>query len=170
MEPLGSDSATVQRADGQIERLGLPLPKSMDQSKDVEWPANIADLSQEQLAEHLTWWSGWAAYTRYHVARAETNASAVDKELHLLRSELMFKMQGDHKTVTETKAAISIRPDIQKLEAQMLEADALRRMLRALLEGYEGKFQTTSREITRRGVEWNTGAEGDNVNMFKVRK
>lgn len=169
METLTEDSATVKRAEEHIKKLGMPLPSGMNPAKPVEWPSNVAELSPDQLAEHMTWWSGWASFTRYHYARSETNAAAVEKELHLKTAELLFKMGGDYKTVTETKAAISIRPDVQLLEAKYLEADSMRRMLRALLEGYEGKFSTVSREITRRGHEWEGGNEGGNSSRFSAR-
>lgn len=166
-ESLLQDSATVQRVEGQIKKLGLPLPKALATSgSEVEWPLNIATLSPEELAAHMTWWSGWASYIRYHYARVETNASATEKELRLLVAGLTIKMKGDYKTVTEMKAAQDVRPDVQLLEAKYLEADSMRRMLRALLEGYEGKFATISREITRRGSEMEGGSDGSD--RFRV--
>lgn len=148
------DSNTVKNAEVEIRALGLPIPSQPQFVKEeMDWPQNVADLSMEELAEHMTWWSGWGAYCRYHVARAETNAAAFDKQLRLETQIRIHKSEGDYKNVTELKAAVGQQREIQEMEAKQLEAAAMQKMLKALLEGYETKYTTISREITRRTHE-----------------
>jgi len=149
------DSQTVIKARKKIEKLGLPVPdKPAGGSADLEWPANVGDLSVDELAEHMSWWTGWASYARQHLAEADTNAAAYKEQYSTSMSEAVFKSEGDYGTVTEMKAAIAQRPDLQKIQARVLEASGIRDMVKALLAGYEEKRATISREITRRGLEW----------------
>jgi len=149
------DSVTLKKAQEEIERLGLPIPERPEGGAEkLEWPENVADLTPDQLAEHMTWWSGWGGYARYHYARAETNHAAYSKELKIETQIRVHKSEGDYKNVTELKAAVAQMPDIQRIEAKVLEAEAVRKMVRALLEGYVEKKETVSREITRRGEDF----------------
>ena len=147
------DSNTVKNAEAEIRALGLPIPDPLDKDKEILWPENVADLSPLELAEHLTWWSGWSAFIRYPLARAETNEAAFEKQLGIERSFRLHKSEGDYKSVTELKASVDNQKDIQLMQAKVLEASATKKLLRALLEGYETKYNTISREITRRNNE-----------------
>lgn len=148
------DSKTLEKAMGQVESLDLPLPKE-PVSSEVEWPDNVADLDQTQLAAHMTWWTAWSSFIQYHLAQAETNAAAFKEELEVTVQQMIFKSdENDYKNVTSMKAAIGQLPMVQKIKAKLLEAQAKKRMLSALLEGYEKKYSTISREISRRSMEW----------------
>ncbi len=146
------DSRTLTKATNRVVELGVPLPKDPD-PEEVSWPRNVGDLTSDDLAHHLSWWSGWASYIRYHLARAETNAAAFSEEYSVMKQELIVKSDGDYRTVTEMKASIEQLPVMTDCKAKVLEANAMKRMLSALLEGYEQKYNTISREISRRGAE-----------------
>lgn len=152
---MSDDSNTLIRAESSVKELGLPIPKKpYNVLHDLDWPENVADLSTVDLAEHLTWWSAWSGYTRYHLARAETNHEAFSTKYRIETQVKIMKSKGDHKTVTELKASVAQLPEMQKLEAQMLKAEAERKLLKALLENYEGKYKTVSREVTRRSADF----------------
>lgn len=149
------DSNTLKSAEYQVRDLGLPIPsKPYLGAEDLEWPKNVADLETTELAHHLTWWTAWSGYTRYHLARAETNHEAFSTEYRINHQMHIVKSTGDFKTVTELKASVSQFPGMQKLEAQMLRAEAETKLLKALLENYESKYKTVSREVSRRSSEW----------------
>lgn len=148
-------SSSIDKAEATINRLGLPRPeKPFDDDSVLEWPNNVAELTPEELAEHLTWWGGWKAYARYHVARAEGNFKALTKKMALLGKMLLFKSKGDYKTITDARAAVAQMPPMVKLAGQEQEAEALVLVLTSLLEGYEDKYNTISREISRREQDW----------------
>lgn len=148
------NSKTLKTAEAEVARCEFPLPdKPVGKSTDITWPANVADLSPAQLAKHMTWWSGWSSNIRYALAKAETNETAFGEQRRLAVQIGIHKTEGDYKTVTEIKAAVEISKPIQKLDAKILEAKALKKLLKALLAGYEEKYATVSREISRRQKE-----------------
>lgn len=147
-----TDSKTLLRATNHIDRLKLPVPARPE--RDLEWPDNVGDLGSDELALHLTQWSGWSTYARYQLAQVETNLSAFEEEANIRVQELVFKSKGDYETVTEVKAAVASMPGVRRLKAKVLKASALKKMLGALLEGYEKKYNTISREISRRESEF----------------
>jgi len=164
-DALSENSRSLEKAEAKIDSLGLPRPeKPRDRGDDnPEWPDNVADLSPDQLAEHMTWWSGWSAYARYHLGRAETNLAAFARQLKHETSMRLYKSRGDYATVTEAKASIEQMPDMAKLAKREQEAEALVTTLKSLLKGYEDKYSTSSREISRRGLDFDhsVGEEGD---------
>lgn len=147
------DSRAVTRATKQVMDLGLPLPGKPSE-EDLEWPGNVADLASQDLAHHISWWTGWASYIRWHLARAETNETAFTEQYTITQQKLIANSTGDWKTVTEIKAHVANDPILVDCKARILGAKALRKMLAALLDGYEKKYATISREISRRDAEF----------------
>jgi hypothetical protein len=155
------DSGTMKRAEAEVKRLGLEMPKKFANSpEDLEWPSNVADLTPNELARHLAWWTGWASYIGPEVARAETNATAYQAKYAVNLGMEMHKRQGDFSKVAELKAAVSQLKHLQEIEMQALEAEAIRKVLKSLLVGYEKKYSTVSREITRREAEYERSKRG----------
>lgn len=153
---MSSDSNTLKDAEDQVKSLGMPIPKRPYESdaEDLDWPKNIADLSTTELAHHLTWWQAWSGYARYALARAETNHEAFSSQHRIQMQLVLMKSEGDYKNVTTQKAAAGSLPEMQKLEKQMLTAESEKKLLKALLENYEGKYKTVSREVTRRAADF----------------
>lgn len=147
------DSETLKRAERRIKNLGIPLPEKPTEDEDnpVVWPGNVGDLEFDELSHHMTWWSGWAAFTAYQLARAKTNLEAFQEDHERKKSEYIFKSADDYGTVTEMKSAVDRRPDMQERKARILEAQAMVTMLKSVLQGYEQKYATVSREIAIRG-------------------
>jgi ribosomal protein L35 len=146
------DSKTLKKARTYVEELGLPLP-GRPGAEVLEWPENVADLESTELAFHLTSWAGWSGYARFQLAVAETNYAAFSAEHDVTEQVRLFKSKGDYKTVTEHKASVNQAPDMRELRAKMLVAEAEKKMIKALLEGYENKYATISREISRRTAD-----------------
>lgn len=151
---IGDDSRTLKRADHAVNNGGFPLPnKPTGDPESLPWPNNVGDLTPAELAHHMTWWSGWTASIRYAVARAETNELAFSESRRLKVQVGIHRSEGDKKTVTELRASVEQGRDIQDLDARILLAKAEKKMLRALLAGYEEKYTCVSREISRRSRE-----------------
>lgn len=159
------DSETLKRAERRIHNMGLPLPEKPKEDKEnlVEWPGNVGDLEFDELSHQMTWWSGWAAYTAHQLARAKTNLQAFKEDHERKRSEYIYKSSNDYDTVTEMKSAVDQRSDMQARKARILEAEAMVTMLKAILQGYEQKYATVSREIAIRGK----GFSPDQLDSFR---
>jgi len=148
------DMETTKKAEAEIDRLGLPRPeRPAENVGNLEWPSNVGDLESDQLAEHMTWWTGWAVYARYHLARSETNVEALKAEHKIRVDDYLAKQGSTYKTLAEAKAAVGNKPDMTKLQVKIQAADAIKRQVRSLLEGYEAKYAVVSREISRRKAD-----------------
>ncbi len=155
-------SRSLAEAEKTIVDLGLPLPdKPMTSNKrqqegdfDLSWPADIGELTPQELGEHLTWWSGWASYARYHLAKSDVNVETSKEQYDLERNVRIFKSKGDYEKITEVKAAIAQMPDMVKMKGRLLQAKAQQKLLKALVEGYDAKYATISRELSRRGLDF----------------
>jgi hypothetical protein len=148
-EVFHDESNTLKKAKAYIDSLDFPIPESPAKTKTY-WPENVADLDSQELALHLTHWSAWAGYARFQLAVAETNYAAFSSELSVNEQKYLFRSKGDFKTVTELKASVGQLPVMQQLEAKVLKAEAEKKLIKALLDGYEMKYSTISREISRR--------------------
>lgn len=146
------NSEAVSRATNQVLELGLPLPGKPGE-EELEWPENVATLSSHDLAHHISYWTAWASYSRWHLARVETDETAFEETYKRCQDKLIANSKNDRRTVTELKASVSGDPDLVKFKKQLLRASALKKMLASLLDGYEKKYATISREISRREAE-----------------
>lgn len=139
-----------------VEELGLPLPKKPvhePEGEAPEWPRNIADLTPDDLAHHMTWWSGYETFAKYQLARIATTLASIEDSASLKFDKFMFKSQGDYPTVTAAKAAFRQKPENVSVQEEILGLQAQVKMLSALVEGYEKKFAVISREVSRREME-----------------
>jgi hypothetical protein len=149
-------SKSLRLAEERINTLGLPLPEQPELWDDanVGWPRNVAELTPHQLAEHLTWWSGWCSYVEFQLSSAETDCENFEANYKHEMNVSLYKSKGDYKTLTEAKASIIQRPDMLKMKQKVQYARALAVQLKSLLSGYELKHSTISREISRRQLEY----------------
>jgi len=163
-------SKSLEEAQDFISGLGLPLPQKPETSDkrqqngelELAWPSNVADLSPQELGEHLAWWSGWASFARVHLSKAEANVKSFKLELKTEYSIRLFKSRGDYEKVTELKASIISMPDIIRLEQKLMKAKARKLLLEALVAGYDSKYNTISREVTRKGLDFQQ-SRGDSL-------
>lgn len=148
------DSLSLKAAEEVVSRLKLPLPRRPDMSDQADWPGSLGEIETSELVRLLTWCKGWAAHTRWHLARVEGNLEAAEEEYKSLTMSLTFKSEGDYRTVTELKASVANAPAVAKIRKRVLETKLTAKLVRSLLEGYEDKFEAVSRELTRRGREF----------------
>ena len=143
------------RTEERIKMLELPLPeRPIKDEESPVWPRSVSDLSPMQLAEHLTWWSGWASYARYYLGCAETDLAHFELTYETDFDLKIYELKKNYKTVTEAKAAVRSLDGLKSAKRKIIEAKALVVSLRSLLSGYEEKYATVSREISRRGIDY----------------
>jgi hypothetical protein len=115
-----------------------------------DWPDNFADVSDEELGAHLSYWSGMVAYAAYHVAIQDADRKALDWSHSRVFNETFVGVFDDSTTVTVAKAQADTEPDVVAAQEKQLAADTRFRVLQAVLSGFERKYEAASREITRR--------------------
>jgi hypothetical protein len=130
---------------------GLHFSKPSDEQ--VTLPADITDISSEQLGELFTRLTAWTDYIASQKVMAELEERAALKKLDLLENQLMFKRMGAQvkgERVTAVKAEIAVNEDIIALDNDYEEKYAYRKLVEMLLNNHERDLALVSREITRR--------------------
>lgn len=136
-----------------LEKEKLPMPRK-PRGDVLDWPRSVGDLSQEDLAEHLTVWTAWAGYTRGLLASASANQVAYESQQGIFKSKEMIRQEGDHKTVTAMKAAVESSEEFLECEENATQSRVNKKILESLLVTYENRRDVISREITRRSKEF----------------
>ncbi len=143
----------VQTQSERVEKMrkGLRLPAPKETKDDLDYPANLASLSEDQLARHLTHWSALAGYASYKLAILAGAATIAQMEFEQ-EFDVRYATSTDHH-VTDKRhnvgASKAVR--LKKRKACQLQADV--KVLEALRSSYELKYQAVSRELTRRKSE-----------------
>lgn len=131
----------------------LELPRSdRPESDDPEWPGSLADLSEDELGEQLTYWTAMTAYAGEHLAMADIERTAFERQRGAAWTKAFLRSTGD--TVTERKALADNDPDVLNATQRHSIHDAQYKLLKALHEGYDKKYRAASRELTRRQNEY----------------
>jgi hypothetical protein len=147
VEPL-ANSGIVR--DSVAELLAaIPFPPPDKPPGDApEWPHNLADVSDEDLGEHMSYWASMVAYASYHVAIQDSDRKVLDWQRTKLYNEALVGVYEDNVTVARAQAE-GERSVVLATEEQ-LRVDTRYRVMQAVLEGLSMKYQAISREITRR--------------------
>ena len=146
------DHETTQVITQFVRDGGFPMPRKPP-GEELQWPSNVADLSPDELAQQLTYWSAWAGYTRVVVAKAEINEVAYKRTVETVRSRRMLELDGEYKTVTALKVAVE-NDEVLVIAGDNQDASkSMRKMLKAFLDTYEDRCKVLSREISRRGMD-----------------
>lgn len=113
-----------------------------------EWPPNLADLSDEDLGEHMSYWAAMVAYASYHTAIQDADCKALELKRDRLYNETFVAVFEDN--VTMAKAQADSDSSVVKASEEHLKADTRHRVLKAVLAGQEQRYAAVSREISRR--------------------
>jgi hypothetical protein len=145
-----------------IKKLGLPIPSEEipTELKELEFPVNIGDITDTDLAKHMSGWTDLISRVEFHVAMVSSSLEAVDETIKMLVRKRLISSTDDVKTpVTVREAEAYSDPDIQKKVVLRSHLRAMEKMLKAVLKGYSDKLFAVSREQTRREkCVWGTGS------------
>lgn len=146
-------SASFEESDESAKdlagRLGLPLPQAPE--RQLEFPSDLGDVSTEELADHLGYWSSMAAYCRYKLAIMDSTASRAEVEANQ-EFDSRYSIATD-KTVTDKKHNTGALRSVQSRQTKAVKFRGDATILAALLDGYEKKYHAVSRELSRRVSE-----------------
>jgi hypothetical protein len=138
------------RLDTLVEK-GMNIPKPSYEL--VTLPPDITALSSEQLAEMFTVLTGWADYTASQLAQAQIAERTAQRLLDLKINRLIVEKMGSATKVdkvTLIRAQIAVDDAVVKLEEELEEQYAYRKMVEMMLTNQERDITLVSREITRR--------------------
>jgi len=122
----------------------------------VVLPADVSELSSDQLAAKFTALTAWADYLASKLAVAVIDERRAQKALDFEENKLLVTRMGSSvrgERVTTVKAQISIDDNVVALSQDYEDKYAYRKMLEMLFNNHERDISLISREITRRANE-----------------
>lgn len=142
----------------RYNKLGLVFQKpDVDQ---VQLPADVTDLSSEQLGEKFTGLTAWSNFVASQLAIATIKEREAERAMKRYETRQMVLKGGSGtrgERVTFVKAQIQASEEMEALAQSYEEAYAFRKLLEMGYENSERDRNLVSREITRRGAERNRG-------------
>ena len=137
-----------------IQQLGFTFQEpAMGQ---VVLPADVSELSSDQLAAKFTALTAWADYLASKLTVAVIDERRAQKALDFEENKLLVTRMGTSvrgERVTTVKAQISIDDKVVALSQDYEDKYAYRKMLEMLFNNHERDISLISREITRRSNE-----------------
>lgn len=130
---------------------GLHFSKPSDEQ--VVLPADITEISSEELGELFTRLTSWTDYINSQLVMAQLEERAVLKKKDFLENTMLVRRMGSQakgERVTAIKAEIAVHQDVVDLDNDYEEKYAYRKLVEMLLTNHERDLQLVSREITRR--------------------
>jgi hypothetical protein len=140
------ESLSAKTAMRRVHAIETPLPGRPEE--EPEWPGNLSDLTDEDLSNHLTYWSAMLSYVVFEVAREDVERKSFERQAHMEMTKAFMRCTAP--TVTERKMQAELVPTYQELRQKYDIHDGMYRLLAALSQGYEQKYAAVSRELTRR--------------------
>jgi hypothetical protein len=142
----------------RIKRSGLPIPPKPQnpEGMSAEWDelnqqhGGLSNIPFHELGNFLGKWDALAAYARYVEAVADFEQTVIKERKDHVKSQLYVLNEGTREI---RYALCQSDPMYVDLQHKYEIAEATYIAMRALREGYEGKVNVISREITRRGNE-----------------
>jgi hypothetical protein len=122
----------------------------------VVLPADVSELSSDQLAAKFTALTAWADYLASKLTVAIIDERRAQKALDFQENKLLVTRMGSSvrgERVTTVKAEISIDETVVSLSQDYENKYAYRKMLEMLFNNHERDISLISREITRRSNE-----------------
>jgi len=140
-----------KRSDDVLTTLGLPKPTRPQ--NELEFPADLSTLCNEDLGHHLSYWAAMCAYAQQKVAILEgsliLSKEEADQECDL---RIYSKIKSGSK-VTEAKVVVNATKVVRDLKRRISIIEADLKLLKSILIGYDLKNSAISREITRRNTD-----------------
>lgn len=122
-------------------------------------PADITDLTSENLGKLFTELTSWSDYVASQVTVAQLEERSALKKLDFEENKMLVSRMGAQtkgERVTTVKAEIAIHPTIVELSEEHEKAYIQYKFLAMLADNLERDLQLVSREITRRNNEQRT--------------
>lgn len=93
------------------------------------------------------------AHALYVRSEIEGQKLVLSRSLHIKQARFRMRHEGEHKTVKALESAMTLDPEIKKMEHKMMKLDVKAVALDAVIKGYESIVKAASREMSRRGIE-----------------
>lgn len=114
----------------------------------LAFPDSLADLPTQELSNHLTYWSSWAAYTQNEVAILEGAAGTARAEFEM-EWDLRYS-SSNYNSVTDKRHTVGASKAVRLKRRIFVQLEVDSKIMRAMFLAYERYYNAVSRELTRR--------------------
>lgn len=148
--PLRSPATEFeQHAQELVSNLGLYPVERPEHA--LAWPRDLANLPDEGIAQHLTYWSAITGYVEYRVSILR---GALIRKKDAYTEEYALRCSQRHdSSFAKTKRIVESRSSVRALATYVARLEADVEILDAVRRGYERNYHAVSRELTRRGQD-----------------
>ena len=145
--------------------VGLPVPERVANAESLyaEWDTlksqwgGVGNIPHDKLGDFLDKWSQLIAYAKWVEASADIRQAKSREARDTLKTMLFAEFDGSR----EIRASLVMNdPDFIRLEIEYTTELTRLLAVRALREGYESRYASISREISRRTGEFSTMRRG----------
>ena len=142
-----------QRASSMLNQLNLPMPSRF--SSDLDFPEDLAEISDGDMGKHLSYWSSLCSYAQQKIAVLEGSLIVMKDQSEQEYDVRLYSAIKKNMKITEARAIVNATKTVRDMKTKISTIEADLKVLRAVLVGYELKNNAISREITRRTHERN---------------
>jgi len=143
-----------QKAVDSLLQQGFSFAPKRDQFPDM--PRELTDLDSDELSELFSTLTAWSNYVATQLSAAQVDERSAERSLDIASAKLMVTRMGQKTTgerITAIKAEVSIDPKVLKLQEEVDERYAYRKMIESMFYNLERDTALVSREITRRSSD-----------------
>lgn len=148
-----STTSPLDTALGEIEALGIPLPRQPlydGQPLPPQLTADLTLMGSVELGSYMSKIGATADYATTYVALCDIETTAAKHDHEVAYAAARFAASG---TVQEKEVIAKTHPTVIQAKKRLDHVEAKLKMMTALLRNYERMMTAVSREMTRRQME-----------------
>lgn len=151
-----NDSKLVQDVVDKVGAFGLPYPTRPHEMPDM--PDDLSNVTGEQLGSLMGRFAALIAYAQVKVAEADTLKASRKAKYEIVKAKTYLVYRGDERmTEKQREHSLETHTEVAAAKRDMVEAEQVYELTKALLSGYTQQYGALSRELTRRGVSSERG-------------
>lgn len=136
---------------------GLPLPQRPGQD-DLEITGPLDEQHAADLTQLMYHLASWSAYACHMLAQASIDLYRSEQDLEAAFAKVFMVPGLSKESVADKKARAEASPTVKAVKNELAEAKEKVLLIKAVIDGYDKKYNAISRELSRRSsVINNTG-------------
>jgi hypothetical protein len=150
----------LAETEGWILGRGLSFQNKLEDQEYTQLPRDITKLASQQIGQMLNSFTQQSSFLEQEVSRVDVGHTLADTALDMYEKKFMLTAEG---TLTEKKAKLAIDETYVQLMQEKLQWFSKLTMLKGMLRAAEKNYTAASREISRRGGDFERTNRGSNI-------
>ena len=158
---IGDNIADAVEKDLESDGIRLFTNENVDEDY-LQLPADLTEVESRELGRYFNAFTQQKMYVRTVVGRVAAIIREKDAELNVLRSEV-YSTMNTKTPLKEKELTFQADPRVQEQLQEIFIYEERLHMAKDYLEGLIDGITLISREISRRGDDWNESRREDNI-------